>query len=836
MYLRLITLLTAVSIASTASAQTANSSPALTYQLPPEVIVKLVDAPPTPTISLSPEHGKDARMLLVRQSYALPTIADLAEPELRLAGLRFNPETNAPSRTRYFTSLSLQTVPAPGATPTPKQVSIVGLPAKLHALYTEWSPDGHHIAVVNIEDKTGLSLWIVTTATHTAQRVAGVRLNAVLTQPVAWIDDTSLAVLTVPAHRVAPPNKSGVPTGPVVQENDGRATPAPTYEDLLKSPQDEAVFEYNAAAQLEVLKLGATTPRALGKPGLYVSLEASPDGKYLLTEALHRPFSYTQPFERFPQKREVVDVATGTAKTLDDAPLIDNLPIDRDAVEPGPRDYGWRADAPSTIYWVKAADGGDAKKPADVRDRIYTLDAPFTGEGKAIADLALRFAGVDWGNEHLAVVTERRWRDRKTILLAIDPGNASTTKLYEGSSEDRYHDPGRPAVAINAHGNRVLQTTTDGQGLYFIGSGASPKGNMPFVGMVPVREGTKGEKRIWQSEPPYYELPVALLLTSDSVEVLARRESVEQSPNYFLNAVGAKGTMIAWTPVTSFANPYAGLKMPTHQMLHYKRADGVDLSADLYLPAGYDKSQGPLPTLMEAYPAEFKTRSAASQVVGSPYEFVRIGAGSPVFFAMTGYAVLANAAIPIIGEGNAEPNDTYTEQLVDGAKAAIDAGVANGAVDRGRVAVMGHSYGAFMTANLVAHTDLFRAGIARSGAYNRTLTPFGFQNEERTYWQAPDVYYKMSPFSYADKVKTPLLMIHGEADNNTGTFPIQSERFYNALKGHGATVRFVLLPLEAHGYQGRESVLHMLWEMQNWLDKYVKPEKPVVTQSGSATK
>ena len=837
MSLRFEALLTPVLLVSAIAAQAPNSPTDLKYQLPPEVIVKLADAPPTPTIALSPEHGKDARMLLVRQSDALPTIADLAEPELRLAGLRFNPQTNAPSRTRYFTSLSLQPVPMPGAEAAPKAVAISGLPAKLHALYTEWSPDGHHIAVVNIEGKTGLSLWVVNAATHAAQRVNGIRLNAVLTEPVAWIDDASLAILTVPSHRVAPPSRPNVPTGPVVQENNGRATPAPTYEDLLKSPLDEAVFEYNASSQLEVLKLDATVSKPLGKPGMYVRVEASPDGKYLLTEALHRPFSYTQPFERFPERREVVDVVTGAAKMLDDAPLIDSLPIDRDAVEPGPRDYGWRADKPATIYWVKAADGGDAKKPAEVRDRIYTLDAPFTGEGKAIADLALRFSGIDWGSDHLAVVTERRWRDRKMILLALDPANASVTKLYEGSSEDRYNDPGRPMVTANVHGSHVLQTTADGQSIYFLGSGASPKGNMPFVAVIPVREGVANEKRIWQSTPPFFEVPVALLPSGDGVEVLARRESIEQSPNYFLTkAATATGATVAWTPVTSFQNPYAGLKMPTHQMLHYKRSDGVDLSADLYLPAGYDKSQGPLPTLMEAYPAEFKTRSAASQVTGSPYEFVRIGAGSPVFFAMTGYAILANAAIPIIGEGNAEPNDTYTEQLVEGAKAAIDAGAATGAVDRGRVAVMGHSYGAFMTANLVAHTDLFRAGIARSGAYNRTLTPFGFQNEERTYWQAPDVYYKMSPFSYADKVKTPLLLIHGEADNNTGTFPIQSERFYNALKGQGATVRFVLLPLEAHGYQGRESVLHMLWEMQNWLDKYVKPEKPVAPQSDSAAK
>jgi dipeptidyl aminopeptidase/acylaminoacyl peptidase len=567
------------------------------------------------------------------------------------------------------------------------------------------------------------------------------------------------------------------------------------------------------------------------------NLEPSPDGRYVFAEELHRPFSYTQPYERFPRRHEVYNVATGEVKVLDDAPLIDNLPIDRDAVEPGPRDFGWRGDLPATIYWVRAADGGDPKREAAVRDRVYTLDAPFTGEGKPVADLALRFRGIEWGSEHLAVVTEMRWKDRKMILGAVDPAAAKLRPLYEGSMQDRYNDPGRPMLERNAQGHLVLQITPDQQSIYFSGQGASPKGNAPFVATMPVNgaENAK-ETRLWQSKAPFYELPTEVFEAGAGIQILVRRESVEQSPNYFLTAP-MQGQPAAeapasnqWTTVTSFPNPYSALPIPSHQLLHYKRADGVDLTADLYLPAGYDKSKGPLPTLMEAYPAEFKSRAAAGQVAGSPYEFVRIGSGSPVFFTATGYAVLANAAIPIIGEGSAEPNDTYVEQLVAGAKAAIDAGVETGTVDRRRVAVMGHSYGAFMTANLLAHSSFFRAGIARSGAYNRTLTPFGFQNEERTYWQAPDVYHTMSPFSYADKIKTPILLIHGEADNNTGTFPIQSERFYNALKGEGATVRFVLLPLEAHGYQGRESVLHMLWEMENWLDKYVKPERPGVAQ------
>jgi len=812
-----------------------NASTELKYQTPPAIMVKLVDAPPTPTISLSPSGGMGPRRVLIQQSSSLPTIADLAEPELRLAGLRFNPKVGAPSRRRYLVSLKLQALPGAGGAAKPA-VAITGLPLKPHVLFTEWSPDGQHIALVDAE-AAGLSLWIVDVAKASAALVPGIQLNSVLADPVSWLNSHSLAALIVPSNRGSAPVHSEIPTGPVVQENEGRTTPAPTFEDLLKSPADEQIFEFYATSQIVELSLPGGAARKLGRPGLFASLESSPDGKYVFTEELHRPFSYTQPFERFPRRREVFSISSGEAKVLDDAPLIDNLPIDRDAVEPGPREFGWRDDQPATIYWVQAADGGDPKRDSAVRDRIYTEDSPFTGEGKPIADLALRFHNIAWGNDHLALVNEGRWKDRKMILAAIDPAAATLTQLYQGSTQDRYNDPGRPMVETNAQGRAVLHTTSDHHGIYFSGQGASPNGDAPFVAIMPVDAGENpAEKRIWQSQAPFFETGFAVVESGAGAEVLARRESVDQSPNYFLTAPMSEhatsdvSTPGKWTPVTDFPNPYAGLPMPTHQLLHYKRADGLDLSADLYLPAGYDKSKGPLPALMEAYPTEFKSRAAASQVTGSPFEFVRIGAGSPVFFAMTGYAVLANAAIPIIGEGTAEPNDTYNEQLVQGAQAAIDAGETTGAVDPKRVGVMGHSYGAFMTANLLAHCNLFRAGIARSGAYNRTLTPFGFQAEERTYWQAPEVYYKMSPFSYADKIKTPILLIHGEADNNTGTFPIQSERFYNALKGQGATVRFVLLPLEAHGYQGRESVLHMLWEMENWLDKFVKPDQPVVAQ------
>jgi dipeptidyl aminopeptidase/acylaminoacyl peptidase len=784
------------------------------YQQPPKAIVDIVDATPTPGVSLSPApRAGEKRWLLIEHFAGLPTVAELAQPELRLAGLRFNPKTNGPSRGRYSTSLELQ------ALPDGQPIQISGLPEHAKIRFTDWSPDGRKIAFVNTteaNDHAGLSLWIVDVATAKAREVPAVALNAIFGSPCEWLSNSqSLVCKTVPSDRGPAPARDEVPEGPVIQENLGRVTPAPTFEDLLKNPEDEQFFDYYATTRLALVSLdGAVKPVA--NPGVIENASPSPDGQYVLITERHHPYTYLRPFEAFPIRVSVVDLKSDKAVQLADNPLADNVPIVRDAVPPGPRDYEWRSDAPATVFWAKAADGGDPRKASEIRDSLFLLGAPFDGSPRKLADLPIRFRRIDWGNAQLALLEERRWKDRKRIIAALSPSSpASPVTLFEGSFEDRYKNPGEPVEEINAMGKPVLQTTQDGRGIYFHGEGASPDGDKPFLSVMD--SATGATKQLWQSAPPNFEHPIAVLDPRTST-LLIRSESLEKSPNYYLQKIGATSTQ----QVTFFPNPYGSTPLPKKQVLHYKRADGVDLTANLYLPPGYKQLDGPLPTLLEAYPTEFKTRAAASQVTGSPYQFVVLGWGSPVPFVTQGYAVLESASIPIVGEGSAEPNDTYVDQLVASAKAAIDEGVRLGAVDRNRVAVMGHSYGAFMTANLLAHSDLFKAGIARSGAYNRTLTPFGFQNEERTYWQAPEVYYKMSPFSFADKVKTPILLIHGEADNNSGTFPIQSERFYSALKGQGGTVRFVLLPLESHGYQGRESVLHMFWEMNNWLTNYVK--------------
>lgn len=785
----------------------------LKYQVPPKEMVQLVDVRPTPNVDVSPADASGQRWLLIEAISGLPSIADLSQPELRLAGLRFNPKTNGPSRGRYITALSLETLPAGTEKP------VTGLPAEAKIRFLSWAPDARHIFFVNANDTpadAGLSLWIVDVQSAKARRVHGLALNGIFSNPCQWLGDSeNLICKTVPKDRGAPPTRSEVPTGPVIQENLGRVTPGPTFEDLLKSPEDEAIFDYYAKSQIVLVGLdGKMTPVA--QPGVIESVSASPNGQYALIDERHHPYSYLLPFQMFAKSVWVIDLKSGGTKKLADKPLEDTIPNIHDAVEAGPRDFEWRSDAPATVFWVEAADGGDPRTESPVRDKLFTLDAPFTGPAEKLKDLPLRFGSIEWGNSHVAIVEAHWWKNRKRIMLALSPAApGQEVKLFEGSFEDRYHDPGRPFQVLNKEGKPVLQTTPDGSGVFLHAQGASPEGDRPFISVMSLATGET--KRLWQSAAPFFESPSSILDTGTPT-ILMERESPEISPNYYLKNL-AKDSL---DQVTSFPSPYGSALLPKKQVLKYKRADGVELSANLYLPPGYKPGDGPLPTLMEAYPTEYKTKSAAGQISGSPYEFPFLYWGSPVPFATQGYAVLESATIPIVGEGQAEPNDTYVEQLVASAKAAIDEGVRLGVVDRDKVAVMGHSYGAFMTANLLAHSDLFKAGIARSGAYNRTLTPFGFQNEDRTYWQAPDVYYKMSPFSYADKIKTPILLIHGEADNNTGTFPIQSERLFSAIKGQGGTVRFVLLPLESHGYAARESVLHMLWEMNNWLTTYVK--------------
>nr|MCU0383988.1 prolyl oligopeptidase family serine peptidase [Cyclobacteriaceae bacterium] len=606
-----------------------------------------------------------------------------------------------------------------------------------------------------------------------------------------------------------------VPNGPVIEENLGRKAPSRTFQDLLKNPYDEQMFEYYTTTQLAVKTIGGGE-NIITTSSIYTSASTSPDGNHILVRELHKPFSYLVPFNRFPQYVKVIQSDGTLVKQLADLPLQDNIPNGFNAVPTGQRNHAWRNDTPATLYWIEAQDGGDPKNKTEVRDIVYEQNVPFNQLATKVIELPLRYAGITWGNATTAWVYENWWTDRKIRTYQLNPTTKTKEVIEDRSSEDAYNDPGNVLTELNAFGRSVMMIRNNT--IWLSGLGSSPEGDRPFLDTYNLT--SKKKTRLWRSEAPYFESVITILDTKKNTFVTSR-ESLTENPNFFIRTAGSKNV----SQLTNFPHPYPLLKDVKKQVLQYKRADGVNLTADLYVPANYKKEDGPLPTFLWAYPEEFKSNANAGQVKGSPYTFPRIGWGSAIYWVAKGYAILDNASIPIVGEGDKEPNDTYIEQLVASAKAAIDYGASLGVVDPKRVAAGGHSYGAFMTGNLLAHSDLFKAGIARSGAYNRTLTPFGFQSEERTYWEAPKVYFDMSPFSFADKIKEPILLIHGEADNNPGTFPIQSERFYNALKGHGATARYVVLPYESHGYQAKESLLHMLWEMDQWLDKYVKNAK-----------
>ncbi len=788
------------------------------YRLPSPALVDMVDAPPTPLVSVGPG---DEWMLLL-QSPNLPPIAELAERELRLAGLRIKPQTNGPSRAGHYVGLELRRIA------DLKKVPVTGLPETPRIGNVQWSPDGAHFCFTNT-GPTGIELWVTETAGGKARRLTGPVLNLAAGTPPDWIGNDTLACTVVPADRKGEPVKSPVPAGPVTQENLGATSPNRTYQDLLKNPHDEALFEYYCTSRLALVDLDGKL-EFIGGPEIVWDFDPSPDGNFIIVETLHRPWSYLVPASRFPKRMEIRGRDGALVHTVADLPLQESIPIPFGSVATGPRGLGWRGDTPSTVSWVEALDGGDAGAEAEYRDRVFTLAAPFDGGPQPLITTTLRFSSITWGNDGLALASEWWWKTRMQRLWKVQPGSpdAAPVMIFENSFEDRYNDPGRPLTKRNPLGRSVLLTAEEGKTLYLLGSGASPEGDRPFLDILDLA--TLETERRFHSEAPYYEQPVTLL-GGDLGRMLTRRESVEEPPNYFVRDLG-QGTL---RQLTSFPHPTPQLVGLHKEQIRYPRKDGVMLTATLYLPPGYEAEQGPLPLLMWAYPQEFKSADAAGQVTDSPYRFARVGWWSPLLFLAAGYAVLDDPAMPIVGEGDEEPNDTFIDQLVASAQAAADEVVDRKVASPQRLAVGGHSYGAFMTANLLAHSDIFAAGIARSGAYNRTLTPFGFQSEERTLWEAPEIYFTMSPFMHAEKVNEPLLLIHGEADNNSGTFPMQSERYYNALKGHGATARLCFLPHESHGYRARESVLHMLWETEQWLDTYVKnAESPVVEEESVA--
>ncbi len=796
--LRLFALLVALlMLEASVSAQTA-------YQKPPQAVADILNAPPIPSVSVSPTRD----YLAIIESARYPSIAEVAEPMLRLAGLRINPQTNGPARAPRVVGLAFRKIE--GGEP-----KAVAMPAGAKFSSPVWSHDGKRFAVANTTDK-GVELWLGTVADATVRKVDGVQLNAVFATPlrqdaVEWLNSNELLVKLIPEKRGDSPKPPAAPPGPVVQESSGKAAPVRTFQDMLQNAHDESLFEHYCTAQLAVVGVDGKVTK-LGAPGIVTGFDPSPDGKHLLVSRVKKPFSYLYPYSAFPEITEVWDRTGKVVHVVADLPLQDKVPIE--GVPTGPRSVRWVPTEPATLFWAEALDGGDPKAKVPHRDQLFTLPAPFTAKPTAVYKTEHRFRSTSFFENGNWLVTDfdrdRRW----TRTVAIDPRDPSfkPVAVFDRSAQDRYNDPGTPVTTPLPNGQRVIRLV-DGF-MLLSGAGATPKGEFPIL--TRFRPVAKTTEVVFKSGEGVYETATALDDTGK--KLLVRRESPTAPPNTFLRVDGKE------TQITNNVDPFPELRKVKRQLVTTKRADGVTISFTLYVPPGV-KDGEKLPTVFWAYPREFNSADTASQVSGSPNRFVTPAGFSHLFFLTQGYAVMDEVSMPVVGPPESA-NDTFIDQLVMNAKAAIDKACDIGPIDRDRIGIGGHSYGAFMTANLLAHSDLFRAGIARSGAYNRTLTPFGFQNERRTFWEAPEVYGKMSPFNSAQKVNEPLLLIHGQADSNPGTFPVQSERMYQAVRGNGGTVRLVLLPHEDHGYSAKESVEHVLAEQIGWFDKYVKNAKP----------
>ncbi|WP_236941119.1 alpha/beta hydrolase family protein [Flammeovirga sp. MY04] len=783
----------------------------LGYQKPPEEILELVDVPRAPSVLL--DDAKETMILLYRNSYK--SIEELSKEELRLGGLRIDPKTNIGSRVNYYNNVKIKSLKDKKAT----LIEVEGLPENPKLTNFSWSPDQTKIALTNTTLE-GVELWVLDLKKATVTKLSDANLNANVGNVINWFEDgNSLLVKMVSSKREALINtKSAVPTGPTISENNGKKAQNRTYQDLLKNKNDEHNFEQLAMSDMYKVSLDGKKEKWL-EGNLYTSIDFSPDGNYVLVKTIEKPFSYLVTYNRFPSKTVVYTKEGKEVETLLKVPLIEDLPQGFMAVRTGKRSFSWRNDKPSTLTYMMALDGGDPENEVKYRDEIFELEAPFNGEGKSLVKTINRSYGVSWGNDQVAIAYDYWWNTRNMKMYLFNPSDASQKPITitDRNYQDRYSDPGNFVTERNEMGSRVL-TIVNNQ-LFRIGDGFSKEGQFPFVDQMSIK--TQQSKRIYQST---YTDKIEDIRNYDpkKKELLVRIESAKEYPNYFFR--NTKNNKL--TQLTVFENPFKSIQDVHKEVITYKREDGLELSATLYLPVGYDmEKKEKMPMIMWAYPTEFKDKSSASQSTKNPNEFTYPYYGSMVYWVTRGYVVLDDASFPIVGEGDEEPNDSFRKQLVANAKAAIDAVDNLGYIDRDRVAVGGHSYGAFMVANLLSHSNLFAAGIARSGAYNRTLTPFGFQSEERNYWEAPNVYYKMSPFMHADKMNQPLLLVHGEADNNSGTYPMQSERYFNALKGLGATVRLVMLPKESHGYRSKESILHLLWEQDQWLEKHVKNKK-----------
>lgn len=837
----LVTATLAVGMTPAANAAPAATTPAANassaYNQPPKEILDVMRAPPPPSPSLSPT--RDKLMLVTMDDY--PSIAKVATPYLRLAGVRIEPGNHSQHDTPggygippCVSAIDLVQV-ADG-----KQVK-VKLPAGACPRRPSWSADGQRFAFENVTSEA-VELWVGDARTGAIRQLKGVRLNQMFGDQLQWMPDQKTLLVKLVSAQKAPPPAAPGSDGPGIQESLGATGQSSTYEnrDTLRNRQDEALFTYYGTSQLALVDVASGKITPVGKPGLYEELDIAPDGRHAVVSEIRPPFSYVTTFDRFPKQIDIWDLsqqakgANPVVRQIAALPLADRVP--NRGVPTGPRNFTWRPTEAATLVWAEALDGGNPNVQALERDKLVMLKAPFKADPVEITRTQQRYAGLTWSEQPgVALLSDydvnRKWT--RTWQINIDDAQNSRRLIWDMSSDEKYANPGTPVRRQLANGFSVVRV--DGDTIFLSGVGSSPDGDRPFLDKFNLK--TQQSERLFRSSKTSYEGFLGFA-GNDTRRLLTWYQSAEETPNAFVRTLGAATTAGAGEPsyastgvaLTHLTDPTPEVRQIKKRLVKYKRADGIELSFTLYTPPGY-KEGTRLPTILNAYPLDYADASKAGQTTGSQYTFTRLRQYR--LLLLSGYAIIDSAAFPIVGDPR-KAYDTYTEQLVANAKAAVDEAVRLGVTDPNRVGVTGHSHGALMTANLLAHSNLFRAGAATSGSYNKSLTPFGFQNERRSVWEAPDVYTKASTFFYADKLKTPLLIVHGGDDANPGTTPLQSLKLYEALRGNGGTTRLVMLPYEPHWYAARESNEQLVYEMLRWFDKYVK-DAPAVSASAAQT-
>ena len=778
------------------------------WKQPPEEILAVLHAESVPRVQAS----ADGEALLLLSPVKYPPLADRAAAMLPLAGVRVDGRSGGPHGRSGYTRPRVR---VDGA-----EVDIA-LPEGARVLSAHWAPDSVRLALVLMRGDH-IGLW-VGARDGSGGVVEGLSVVSVLGPTVRWMPDgKNLLVKAVPEGRGPAPAAPLVPAGPTVRTGNGD-TATSTYEarSVLRGAHDEALFEHFFTSQLALVRTDTRAVTPIGEPHIFDQVTVSPDGRRLLVERLSAPWSHRHTHRRFGRAVEVWDRKGRLQHTVAVLPLADSVPIH--GVAEGARSVRWRSDAPATLVWVEALDGGDWSTDVPHRDRLMVHAHPFKRPPVEVFRAEHRVRGWWWTEGGSLLVEQheraRRWRH----VWLVDPDRRDSRALFDLSRNDRYADPGRPVTRTLPSGHAVLEQV--GDSIFFAGDGASPTGDRPFLDQRSLRTGET--ERLFRSGADHYATFVRFT-DAAAGEFIIRRESEAVPPNLhrvtLTGRVGAPAGEAARShaaePLTDFVDPTPQIRGIERRIVTYTRADGVPLSFTLLLPPGYQEGQR-VPTVLYAYPREFSDAETAGQVRGSTQRFTTLSGSSHLFFLLQGYAVLGRTRLPVLGDPDTA-YDTFVEQLVSGAEAAVQEAIDIGVADPDRIGVMGHSHGGLMTVTLLAHSDLFQAGIARSGAYNHTIRPFGFQSERRTLWEAPETYAHLSPVMHAPHINEPLLLIHGAQDENPGTVSLQSERLFEAVRGTGGTVRLVMLPHEGHAYRAQESVEHVLWEQLSWFDTHVR--------------